>query len=253
LGSWGDVLEHPPSFSRGRRPPWTLELLIQTMAEKTGGKGSRSTMSRALHAMGVRRGCPNPLALGPWSKARKARKLARLRRILENLASGEGAVWADEGEVDLNPTIGVDWMLPGQQRHVLPTGRNAKEDLAEAMDPGTRRLVRVKGKRKDRLLVIPLLLKLCEESPGAHPIHVIVDTFKIHTSQQTRKTLQPLNGRIRLPFLPPSRPDDNPIERFRRDFHDTCGQRNATSTSTTERSPDGVMCAKQYEGYVQNS
>lgn len=220
LGVLWEVLEHSPSSYRWPRPTWTIEMLIQTMAEKTGVKVSRSTMSRALHAIGARRGRPKPIVLCPWSKASKARRLAQIRRIIENLSPGEVAVWADEVDVDLNPKIGADWMLPGQQRHVLTPGRNEKEYIAGAMDAGTRRLVWVKGKRKDSLLFIHLLLKLCEEYPTAHTIHVIVDNFKIHTSQQTMKTLQQMSGRIRLHFLPPYSPDDNPIERFWRDFHD---------------------------------
>ncbi|MDR7434057.1 MAG: helix-turn-helix domain-containing protein [Armatimonadota bacterium] len=103
-----EVLEHPAYHYRWPRPTWTIGMLIQTMAEKTGIKVSRSTMSRALHAIGARRGRPKPIAPCPWSKARKRRQLNKIRRIIENLRPGEVAVWADEVDVDLNPKIGMD-------------------------------------------------------------------------------------------------------------------------------------------------
>lgn len=215
-----EVLEHPTSYYRWPRPTWTIGMLVETMAEKTGVRVSRPTMSRALHAIGARRGRPKPIVLCPWSKTRKTRQLNKIRQIIESLGPGEVAVWADEVDVDLNPRIGMDWMLPGQQRQVMTPGRNEKQYIAGAMDARTRYLTWVKGERKDSLLFIRLLLKLCEQYPDAHTIHVIVDNFRIHTSQQTKTMLQQLGGRIQLHFLPPYSPDDNPIERFWRDFHD---------------------------------
>lgn len=103
-----EVLEHPASYYRWPRPTWTIGMLIQTMAEKTGVKVSRSTMSRALHAIGARRGRPKPVVLCPWSKTRKTRQLNKIRQLIEDLRPGEVAVWADEVDVDLLPKIGLD-------------------------------------------------------------------------------------------------------------------------------------------------
>lgn len=109
-------------------------MLIQTMAEKTGVKVSCSTMSRALRAIRARRGRLKPIVLCPWCKASKARKLAKIRRLIENLGPGEVAVWADQVDVDLNPRIGMDWMLPGQQRQLITPGRNQKRYIAGAAE-----------------------------------------------------------------------------------------------------------------------
>ena len=78
------ILEHPAYHYGWPRPTWTIEMLIQTMAEKTGVKVSRSTMSRALHAIGARRRRPKPIVLCPWSASRKKRQLAKIRRIIKN-------------------------------------------------------------------------------------------------------------------------------------------------------------------------
>lgn len=65
-----------------------------------------------------------------------------------------------------------------------------------------------------------MLFLLCYVYPWARTIHVIVDNYKIHDSRQTRQVLQQLRGKIRLHFLPPYSPDENPIERVWKDFHD---------------------------------
>ena len=49
--------------------------------------------------------------------------MRKIARLVENLLPDEVAVHADEVDIHLNPKIGLDWMLPGQQKEVLtPVG-----------------------------------------------------------------------------------------------------------------------------------
>jgi transposase len=176
---------------RHRRPTWTQPLLIETARRYTGVRVSRRTMGRLLKAL-----------------------MALIGALAEALPPDQACVWEDEADIDLNPRIGFDYMLPGTQRRVPTPGKNVKRYLAGAMDAKTDRLTWVKGRRKDSRLFIELLKKLLAEYRGKKAIHVILDNYAIHNSKQTRAWLAEHGGaKFRLHFLPPYCPDDNRIER----------------------------------------
>jgi hypothetical protein len=115
-----------------------------------------------VQAIGARLGRPKPTVGCPWPEAEKQRKLAEIRRLRENLPPDEVAVYEDEIDVHLNPKIGRDWMLAGQQKQVPTPGKNEKRYLAGAQDVRTGELIFVEGDRKDSLLFILLLWKLVQ-------------------------------------------------------------------------------------------
>lgn len=208
-----EVLEDSPRRHGQRRPTWTQELLIKVMSQRGFATISRTTIGRLLRRLGVRRGMPKPTVRCPWSRQAKAARIRLIRKLIESLAADEAAVWEDELDVDLNPRIGPDWMLPGTQRQVLTPGKNVKRYLAGTLDARTDRLVWVSGQRKNSLLFIELLKKLLSVYTDKTVIHVILDNYAIHTSRQTRTWLAEHGQRLRLHFLPPYCPDDNRIER----------------------------------------
>lgn len=202
----------PPDFGH-RRPTWTQRLLIATAARHTGVVVSRTTMGRVLGALGARRGRPKPLAPCPWSRRARNRRMNLLRRLIETLPPDQACVWEDEADIDLNPRIGADWMLPGTQRSVMTPGKNVKRHVAGAMDARTDRVLWVSGRKKDSGLFIAMLGRLLRAYPSARLIHVILDNYTIHSSRRTRAWLAEHGARLRLHFLPPYCPDDNRIER----------------------------------------
>ena len=207
------VLRDTPREHGHRRPTWTLELLIRVMCARGHATISRTTISRLLRRLGVRRGMARPTVGCPWSRRAKNKRLGLIRRLVATLPEDEAAVWEDELDVHLNPKIGPDWMLPGTQRRVMTPGRNVKRYVAGAMDATADRLVWVTGERKNSGLFIALLKRLLKVYAGKRVIHVILDNYRIHSSVQTRTWLAEHGGRIRLHFLPPYCPDDNRIER----------------------------------------
>ena len=208
------ILESTPQAFFHRRTTWTRRLLIDTAKLYTGGVTvSLTTMGRLLKQLKVRRGRPKPDAPCPWSAAARKRRVAMIHGLIDTLPPGEAAVWEDEADVDLNPRIGFDWMLPGTQRHVMTPGKNVKRYLAGAMDAQTDRLVWVKAERKNSRLFIELLKKLLRVYADKQVIHVILDNYTIHSSRQTRLWLSEFGQKFRLHFLPPYCPDDNRIER----------------------------------------
>lgn len=127
------VRARPPQYG-WRRPTWTREMLVQTLAQKTGVRIHVATMSRALALVEARRGRPRPTVRCPWSPAWKTRRINEIRRLLAHLPSDHVAVYEDEVDIHLNPKIGWDWMVRGQQKEVVTPGQNVKRYLAGALD-----------------------------------------------------------------------------------------------------------------------
>jgi transposase len=208
----------PPEYG-WRRPTWTRELLVETMVRLTGVRIHVATMSRALALVHARRGRPRPTVGCPWPKAAKTRRVNALRRLLATLPRGHRAFYEDEVDIHLNPKIGLDWMVRGQQKEVLTPGKNVKRYLAGALDAQSGRLLWVEGERKTSALFIALLHHLRQAYPQARVIHVILDNYRIHDSKIVHAALAGYGDRIQLHFLPPYCPNDNKIERVWEDLH----------------------------------
>jgi len=214
-----------------RRPTWTQELLILVLEKKTGVRISLTTMSRVLKQLKIRLARPKPIVGCPWKKLRRIRRIKALERLVESVPANEVVVYADEVDIHLNPKIGPDWMLCGTQKTVLTPGKNDKRYLAGALNARTGRLTWVEADRKNSDLFIRQLWQLAtRDYPKARCIHIILDNYKIHSSQRTALALGALGGRVKLHFLPPYCPDHNRIERTWRDLHDNV-TRNHTCRS----------------------
>jgi hypothetical protein len=202
------------------RPTWTQELLILVLAQRTGLRISPPTMSRLLKRHRVRLGRPKPIVDCPWEEARRDRRLRRIKRLVRGAGPDEVVLYVDEVDIHLNPVIGLDWMLRGQQKEALTPGQNEKRYLAGALDARTSKLTWVEGPRKTSLLFLQLLYRLVTRTyRSARVIHVILDNYGIHDSLQVRLALATVKGRVKLHFLPPYCPDHNRIERVWQDLH----------------------------------
>ena len=201
------------------RPTWTRELLTRTLSHRTGVQVSVTTVARMLNTLGARWGMARPTVLCPWSKARKMRRLRAIGKILRTLPAGEVAYFEDEVDIHLNPRIGRDWMLRGQQKVVVTTGKNRKRYLAGALAVKGNDLVFVESERKNSDLFTLLLEKLRLHHPRARRIHLVLDNYGIHSSRRVQAYLREQGDRFRLHFLPPYSPDANPIERLWREVH----------------------------------
>ncbi len=151
--------------------------------------------------------------------ARRLRALAAIRRLESQASSEEPVLYEDEVDIHLNPKIGRDWMLRGQQRRILTPGKNAKFYLAGALDVRTGRLHTTGAARKNASLFCQLLWLLARRYRKARRIHLVLDNYGIHKAHEARKVLAVLRGRVVLQFLPPYCPDANRIERVWQDLH----------------------------------
>lgn len=217
-----------------RRPTWTQELLILVLEKKTGVRISTTTMSRVLRGLRIRLGRPKPIVGCPWKKRRRIRRIKQIERLLETVPEDEVIVFADEVDIHLNPKIGPDYMLLGTQKTVLTPGKNQKRYLAGTLNGRTGRLTYVEADRKNSDLFIRQLWQLVKDDyRAARRIHIILDNYKIHSSQRTKLALGALGDRVQLHFLPPYCPDHNRIERTWKDLHDNV-TRNHTCRSMRE-------------------
>lgn len=207
------ILESTPQDFFHSRPTWTKRLLIETARAYTGVTVSTTTMGRVLRRLKARRGRAKPDAPCPWSENARKKRMEMIHGLIDTLPADQAAIWEDEADIDLNPRIGFDWMLPGTQRRVMTPGKNVKRYIAGAMDAVTDRVIWAKGERKNSRLFIDLLKKLLIEYANKQVVHVILDNYVIHSSRQTKLWLAEFGGKFRLHFLPPYCPDDNRIER----------------------------------------
>lgn len=220
LGELCEVLRHTAPHYGWPRPTWTREALIETMRKRTRRMVSPATMSRALKAIGARLGRPKPVVRCSWSKHKRTRRLNQIHWLRDHLPLGEILLYEDEVDVHLNPKIGLDWMLCGDQREVVTPGQNKKRYLAGAWDPVAKEMTWVESDRKNSLLFIQLCRKLLEGYPKMKKIHLVLDNYGIHKSKITQRALEGLNERIVLHFLPPYCPDENSIELRWKILHD---------------------------------
>lgn len=201
------------------RPTWTRELLAHTLARRTGTLVAPCTMSRALRRIGARRGRPRPVVLCPLSASTRRRRLRAIEQLREHLDPHEVMVYEDEVDIHLNPKIGSDWMPQGLTREVVTPGKNRKAYLAGALDVRSGLVHVVEGDRKHSGLFLELLERLLDLYPNARLLHVVLDNYGIHSSKRVQAWLADRGHRLRLHFLPPYSPNENPIERVWLDLH----------------------------------
>jgi transposase len=201
------------------RPTWTRESLARTVEQCTGVSVSVTTVARMLRDLGARWGMARPTVLCPWPQARKARRLRAIWKVIDHLPAGEVAYFEDEVDIHLNPRIGRDWMLRGQQKVVVTPGQNRKRYVAGALAVKGDDLLFVQAARKNSDLFLALLGKLRQHHPRARRIHLVLDNYGIHSSRRVQQYLGEHGGRFQLHFLPPYCPEHNAIERLWREVH----------------------------------
>lgn len=201
------------------RPTWTQELLALVLEEKTRVRVSPRTIGRMLAALNARWGRPRPTVESPMPKAQKTRRIRRIEELIEKLPENEVAVYVDEVDIHLNPKIGPDWMLPGEQKVVVTPGVNKKRYIAGALNAKTGEIAYVTAEKKNGDLFILLLAKLKKIYPKAKKIHLILDNYSIHSSNKVEIAFRAFAKNFVRHFLPPYSPEHNWIEKLWKQLH----------------------------------
>ena len=114
---------------------WPFEHICTLLRELV--KHAPGDFGYQLHAGTVRRWLPS--AGFVWRRAaptlrirapHKDEKMAAIRKALDECSAGHPVFYEDEVDIHLNPKIGADWQLRGQQKRVVTPGQNGKYYLA---------------------------------------------------------------------------------------------------------------------------
>ncbi len=200
------------------RSTWTQELLTKQMKKLTGIELSRTYLGKMLRRLNIhrRRACP---VLRLPIKGRKKR-IEEIHRLVENMPHDETIFYQDEADVDLNPRIGSDYMLPNQQKKIPTPGVNEKRYIAGTLNIKTGNVTWTVEKRKNSKLFIDMLKDLLYRYRRYRVIHLILDNYIIHKSQETMRWMKKHGERLKLHFLPPYSPVENKIETLWKQLHD---------------------------------
>ncbi len=230
LAAMVELLGESPEDYGYLRSTWSQELLSRALYEKTNVQVSRGTIGRMLAMLNARWGRPRPTVISPAKKAEKTRRLRRIQKMIASLPKNEVVVYEDEVDIHLNPKIGPDWMLPGQQKEVVTPGVNKKRYIAGALNAKTGEIVYVTADKKDTDLFIRLLAELKKVYPEAKRIHIILDNYSIHSSNKAKISLSHFAKDVVLHFLPPYCPQHNDIEKLWKQVHDNITRNHKCST-----------------------
>ncbi|SFO11251.1 IS630 family transposase [Xenorhabdus japonica] len=212
------LISDPPDVLGYQRSRWSSELLAIQINEITGCSLHASTIRRWLPQANIvwRRTVPTLRIRDPH----KEEKMRAINDALERCSPDHPVFYEDEVDIHLNPKIGADWQLRGQQKRITTPGQNEKYYLAGALHSGTGKVSYVGGNNKDSSLFIKLLAHLKAAYRRAKSITLIVDNYIIHKSQKTQEWLAQ-NPKFKLIYQPIYSPWINHIEKLWLALHET--------------------------------
>ncbi len=149
-------------------------------------------------------------------------KLRKIRRLVTDLPDDETLVFQDEVDVHLNPKIGSQWMVRGEQAEVVTPGNDERRYLAGSLHWRTGTLLlSPAGTGRNAELFVNHLKDLTGRLRGFRKIHVVCDNARFHDCQAVRHYLAGCAERMEIHYLPKYAPETNPIERVWWHLHET--------------------------------
>jgi putative transposase len=212
------LLKHSPQYFGWLRTRWSAELLALQVNKIFNINISISTVYRCLRKAGIvwRRAAPTLKCVDPNYEE----KVAMMQTALASTSPAHPVFYEDEVDIDLNPKIGADWCLKGQQKRVVTPGQNQKHYLAGCLHAGTGKVHYVSGEKKNSDLFINMLDKLRVTYRRAKTITLLLDNYVIHKSRKVEAWLA-ANPKFILIFLPTYSPWLNKIELLWLSLHET--------------------------------
>jgi transposase len=223
------LLQNTPRDFGFFRTRWSCALLTMLLWEREQIRLSAETVRRGLHQMEFVWRRPRPV-VGPRDPQYDA-KLRQIRRLFATLPADETIVFQDEVDVHLNPKIGSQWMVRGEQAQVVTPGNNEKRHLAGSLHWRTGTLLlSPPGRRRNAQLFLAHLDDLRSRLRGFRKIHVVCDNARFHDCKAVREYLAKWGHRIQLHYLPKYAPETNPIERVWWHLHETITRNHRCQT-----------------------
>lgn len=214
------LLHHTPRDFGFFRSRWSCAALALLLRERESIRLSAETVRRGLHRMEFVWRRPRPV-VGPHDPEHDV-KLRRIQRLVAKVPADETVVFQDEVDVHLNPKIGSQWMVRGEQAELMTPGNNEKRHLAGSLHWRTGTLfLSPPGTRRNAQLFLAHLDDLRSRLRQFQKIHVICDNARFHHCKAVCEYLAKWGHRIELHYLPKYAPETNPIERVWWHLHET--------------------------------
>ncbi|EQC01559.1 IS630 family transposase [Photorhabdus temperata subsp. temperata M1021] len=86
--------------------------------------------------------------------------MAKIIEALSTCSEKHPVFYEDEVDIELNPKIGADWYLKGQQKRIVTPGKNQKHYLAGCLNVQIGKITYVGGLNKNSRLFINVLEEL---------------------------------------------------------------------------------------------
>lgn len=212
------LIQFSPQDLGYQRSRWSTELFAIEINRLLGLNIAASTLRRWLPREGIvwRRVAPTLRIKDPDYDI----KVEQVKQALAGCCQDNPVLYADEVDIDLNPKLGADWTLRGQQKKVVTPGINEKHYLAGALHAATGQVTYVAGYKKNSALFISLLEVLRRRYRRARNITLILDNYVIHKSRVVQSWLAD-NPKYILVFQPVYSPWINKIELLWHKLHET--------------------------------
>lgn len=140
-------------------------------------------------------------------------KIAKITEALSTCSEKHPIFYEDEVDIELNPKIGANGYLKGQQKRIVTPGKNKKHYLAGCLNIQTGKIIYVRGLNKNSRLFINVLEELDRQYCHAETLTLILDNYSIHESRRVSDWLA-YHPKFNLLFLPVYSAWLNKIERL---------------------------------------
>jgi len=194
---------------------WTLQRLVDYLAEKTGVRIGIETMRQGLKKAEIVPSRPQHKISSPDPEYQVKKKTVEDAR--DNLKPSDVFYYADEFNVSGMPTLRALWSPVGQQVMIPTPGLPHKRYGLGAVNYHTGETVVLFRRRKRRREVAELLQALVDKQPTG-TIYVAWDNADTHEDDEVEAVLRAAAGRLVLLYLPTYSPWLNPIEMLWRPF-----------------------------------
>ncbi|HVX57184.1 MAG TPA: IS630 family transposase [Candidatus Saccharimonadales bacterium] len=206
------AVDHDPRDAGYEYSTWSARTLCVLLIVVCCIVLSPRSIRRHLRRLGYRLVRPVPFVASPDPQYQE--KAARLEELRQQARDGKIVlVYEDEVDLHLLPGVTRCWTRKGRQKRVRTPGKNVKRYGYGAVDMVSGHIVFQTSEHKNSasfVLLVKALLNHYENDD--RPIVLVLDNYKIHSSQITQKGLAPLKDRLSTFFLPTYSPHLNVIE-----------------------------------------
>ncbi|AWN15486.1 Transposase [Salinisphaera sp. LB1] len=192
---------------------WTRDIVRELLRRERGVRVSAVTVGRVLRRLGFTPQRPlrrawqqSPEAVAEWKQTVYPEIRRRAQRERARI------YFADESGVRSDYHAGTTWAPTGETPIVEATGARFSINLVSAISPGgSLRFQLVEGTVTAEVFA-GFIQRLAADTAADEKVFLIVDGHPTHRAKRVRRTLEALDGRVELFFLPGYSPELNPDE-----------------------------------------